>query len=177
MAKKPGGLTIVYTGQGKGKTTAALGLALRAAAYNKKVAMVQFVKSAKESGEMKIAQRLKPRFIIRALGRGYVGIQKDTQPLSAHQKAARAAFREARHWLKRCDVLILDEINGAVAGKLIPLNKVIDLIKHKPSSLTLVLTGRRAHPRVIKMADLVTEMKEIKHPFRKGILAQPGIDY
>ncbi len=171
------GITIVYTGNGKGKTTASLGLALRATAYGKKVIMLQFVKTEKESGEIRIFRLLKPGFIIRPLGLGFVGILNDRRPRQEHRLAARRALRIARSYLKKCDVLILDEINGAIAGNLIPVADVITMIKNKPRKLTLVLTGRQAHPRIIKAADLVTEMKEVKHPFQRGIVAQAGIDY
>ena len=171
------GLTIIYTGNGKGKTTAALGLALRASARGKKVVMLQFVKSDRESGEQFLAKHVKLPFPIYSLGLGFVGILNDRRKRKDHVRAARAALRRAKNLMRRCDVLILDEINGAIKGKLIRLADVISLIRTKPPSLTLVLTGRQASPRLVSLADLVTEMKEIKHPFQKGKLAQPGIDY
>lgn len=171
------GLTIIYTGNGKGKTTAALGLALRASARGKKVIMLQFVKSDRESGEQYLAKHVKLPFPVYSLGLGFVGIMNDRRQRREHIRAARAALRRARQWQKKCDVLILDEINGAIEGGLISLTEVVNLVRKKPLSLTLVMTGRYARPSLIKLADLVTEMKEIKHPFQKGIPAQPGIDF
>lgn len=177
MTAKIPGLTIIYTGNGKGKTTAALGLALRASARGKKVVVLQFVKSNRESGEQYLAKHLKLPFPVYSLGLGFVGILNDRRKRAEHVRAAQAALHRARNLSRRCDVLILDEINGAIEGGLVQLSEVIALIRRKPVALTLVLTGRHARPGLIKLADLVTEMKEIKHPFQKGLAAQPGIDY
>ncbi|MBU0706807.1 cob(I)yrinic acid a,c-diamide adenosyltransferase [Patescibacteria group bacterium] len=177
MTTRKKGITIVYTGNGKGKTTAAMGLALRASAYGFKVTMLQFIKSPNESGEMKLYQKKKIGFVIKSLGLGFVGMLNDNLTRRSHRQAARNALKEVKRQMKRCDVLILDEINNALHGKLITLSSVVEIIKNKPKLLTLVLTGRHAHSKIIKLADLVTEMKEIKHPYQKGVLAQKGIDY
>lgn len=139
--------------------------------------MLQFIKSSCESGEQYLARHLKLPFPIKSLGLGFVGILNDRRSRKEHKIAAQRALSEAKRWLKKCDVLILDEINGAIEGKLVKLEEVIRLVQSRPKALTLVLTGRHAHPRLVKLADLVTEMREVKHPFQKGIPAQPGIDY
>ena len=173
----PPALTIVYTGNGKGKTTAALGLALRAAAAGKKVAIIQFVKSPAASGEVRVFKRLKLPVTIEAAGIGFVGIFHDQHTKAEHAAAAKKALARAKACLRSYDVVILDEINGAIHGKLITASSVLALIAAKPRRCTLVLTGRMAPRRLIEKADLVTEMKEIKHPYTKGWPAQPGIDY
>lgn len=173
------GLVHVYTGNGKGKTTAALGLALRAISYKKRVLMVQFIKGPWRSGELDVVARLRPYFTIRAMGEGFVKILGDRKPVAVHRQAARAALAFAAQQLRsgRYGVVILDEVHVAVAEKLLPVAALIHLIKQKPSSVELVLTGRRAHPRVIKLADYVSEIRMVKHPFQRGILARPSIDY
>ncbi|MBI4037085.1 cob(I)yrinic acid a,c-diamide adenosyltransferase [Candidatus Daviesbacteria bacterium] len=172
------GLVIIYTGEGKGKTTAALGLSLRAAGYNKKVLIVQFGK-ANFSGEVAGIKKLKPNVKIIQGGKGFVGILGDKLPLSEHKKAAQDTLKILAQEIKsgKWDVVISDEIIGAIKGKLITLTQVIKLIKDKPMELDLILTGRFAPQKLIDTADLVTEMKMIKHPFEKGILAKKGIDF
>jgi cob(I)alamin adenosyltransferase len=182
MPKKiPGikGLVIVYTGSGKGKTTAALGIALRAAGYKKKVLIIQFIKGSWETGEIHSIKRLAPEIELIRIGEGFVGIIDDQKEFQEHVRAAEKALKIAQRAVmsKKYSVVILDEINYAVKGKLITVQGVLGLIKKKDPKLHLVLTGNFAKPEVIKKADLVTEMKEIKHPFQKGIKAQRGIDY
>ncbi len=173
------GLVIVYTGNGKGKTTAALGMALRAVGHNYKVCMIQFIKGSWHYGEMSSSKKLEPEFELIAVGKGFVGIIDDTSPHSEHEKSAREALRISKEKIlsKKFDVVILDEINYAIDLNLIELNKVLDLIKLKPANVTLVLTGNHAKDEIIQSADLVTEMKEIKHPFKSGIKAKKGIDF
>jgi len=173
------GLVIVYTGNGKGKTTAALGLALRAVGQDYKVCMIQFIKGSWHYGEMSSSKKLEPEFELIAVGKGFVGIIDDTSPHSEHEKSAREALRISKEKIlsKKFDVIILDEINYAIDLSLIELNQVLDLIKLKPSNVTLVLTGNHAKDEIIQSADLVTEMKEIKHPFKSGIKAKKGIDF
>ncbi len=172
------GLVIVYTGEGKGKTTAALGLALRATGYHKKVLVMQFGK-VWFTGEKKAVEKLAPFLTFVQGGISFVGILDDVTPFSEHKKA----FSEMYDYIykevmsDKWDVVVCDEIVGAVAGKLISQSQVSKLIKNKPERLDLVLTGHHASEKLIEMADLVTEMKEIKHPFQKGILAKPSIDY
>ncbi|MBU0613080.1 cob(I)yrinic acid a,c-diamide adenosyltransferase [Patescibacteria group bacterium] len=173
------GLVIVYTGGGKGKTTAALGIALRAAGYKKKALIVQFIKGSWETGEINSLRRLSPEIELVRIGKGFVGIIDDKKSFSDHVKAAQEALKVAEKAVvsKKYSVVILDEINYAVKGKLISVQDVLSLIKSKNPRLHLVLTGNFASQKVIEKADLVTEMKEIKHPFSKGIKAQRGIDY
>jgi cob(I)alamin adenosyltransferase len=173
------GLVIVYTGGGKGKTSAALGLVLRAVGYNHKVCMVQFVKGSWHYGELDSAKRLAPEFELVTAGKGFVGILDDKSPREEHIKAANdtLAISKEKIMSNKYDVVILDEINYALQLDLLKLDDVIDVIKSKPSELDLVLTGNHAAKEVIELADLVTEMKEIKHPFKSGIKAKKGIDF
>jgi cob(I)alamin adenosyltransferase len=171
------GLVIVYTGNGKGKTTAALGLAWRALSHGQRVVMVQFVKSPRASGEMKLIRDGWPNFKVSAYGLGFVGIMQDRLNRSQHKIAAQKALAAAQRAARRCDVLILDEINGAMHGGLISQRDVLRFIIAKPKKLTLVLTGRQAPVAIIRRADLVTEMIEVKHPFRHGRVAEAGIDF
>ena len=174
-----GGLTIVYTGKGKGKTTAALGLALRATGYDKKICMIQFIKGSWHYGEMDSTKRLEPGFEMVAIGKGFVGIIDDKSPKEDHEKVAKEAIRISNEKIQsgKYDIIILDEINYAVNLNLISVEDVLKLIKSKPDDIDLVLTGNYAKEEVIEIADLVTEMKEIKHPFQKGIKAKKGIDF
>ena len=174
-----GGLTIVYTGKGKGKTTAALGLALRATGYEKKICMIQFIKGSWHYGEMDSTKKLEPGFEMVAVGKGFVGIIDDKSPKEEHEKVAKEAIRISNEKIQsgKYDIVILDEINYAVNLNLISVDDVLKLIKSKPDDIDLVLTGNYVKDEVIEIADLVTEMKEIKHPFQKGIKAKKGIDF
>ena len=173
------GLVIVYTGGGKGKTSAALGLVLRAVGYNHKVCMIQFVKGSWHYGELDSAKRLAPEFEMITAGKGFVGILDDKSPREEHVKAANDTLMISKEKILsgKYNVVILDEINYAVQLELLKLDDVIDLIKSKPAELDLVLTGNHATKEVIELADLVTEMKEIKHPFKSGLKAKKGIDF
>ena len=173
------GLTIVYTGKGKGKTTAALGIALRATGYNKKICMIQFIKGSWHYGEMSSSKRLEPEFEMVAIGKGFVGILDDNSPREDHEKIAQEAIKISNEKIQsgKYDIVILDEINYAVNLQLISIDDVLKLIKAKPSDVDLVLTGNYAKDEVIEMADLVTEMKQVKHPFQRGIKAKEGIDF
>ena len=174
MVKK--GLVIVYTGEGKGKTTAALGLALRAVGQGMRVLMIQFIKGTWKYGELEGAKRLAPDFEIRQMGRGFTWETRDPE---GDARAAREVLSHAREAILsgQYNVVILDEINYAIDLGQLELEPVLELIRQKPPALHLVLTGRNAKPEIIEIADLVTEMKEIKHPFQKGILAAKGIDF
>ncbi len=176
---KENGLTIVYTGKGKGKTTAALGIALRAVGYKKKICMIQFIKGSWHYGEMDSSKRLEPELEMVAVGKGFVGIIDDKSPKEDHKEIAKEAIRISNEKIQsgNYDIVILDEINYAVNLELISVNDVLDLIESKPAEVDLVLTGNYAKDEVIKLADLVTEMREIKHPFQKGIKAKKGIDF
>ena len=173
------GLTIVYTGKGKGKTTAALGIALRATGYAKKICMIQFIKGSWHYGEMDSSKRLEPEFEMVAIGKGFVGIIDDKSPKTEHQKVAEEAIKISTEKIQsgKYDIVILDEINYAINLGLVKIEDVVNLIKTKPPKLDLILTGNYAKDKVIELADLVTEMKEIKHPFQRGIKAKKGIDF
>jgi cob(I)alamin adenosyltransferase len=173
------GLVIVYTGKGKGKTTAALGIVLRAVGHGMKVGMIQFIKGEWYYGELTSSKRLEPEFELIAAGKGFVGIIDDDHPRDDHQNAARAALALAAEKLRSgaYDILILDEINYAVKLGLLSELDVMTLIKSKPESTSLVLTGNYVPESVLAAADLVTEMKEVKHPYQQGIKAKKGIDF
>ena len=173
------GLVIVYTGNGKGKTTAALGMALRAIGYDHKVCMLQFIKGSWHYGEMDSSKKLEPNFELIAVGKGFVGILDDNSPREEHEKYAAEAVRICREKIfsEKYDVVILDEVNYAITLGLIDVQEIIKIIKEKPSELDLVLTGRDVKEEIVELADLVTEMKEIKHPFKSGIKAKKGIDF
>lgn len=173
------GLVIVYTGKGKGKTTAALGMALRAIGYDYKVCMIQFIKGSWHYGEMTSSKRLEPEFELTAVGKGFVGIMDDKSPIEDHKKIADEALAIAKEKMtsEKYDIVILDEINYAVNLGLVEIDDVLKLIQTKPTNVNLVLTGNHVRDEVIELADLVTEMREIKHPFKSGIRAKKGIDF
>ena len=173
------GLIIVYTGNGKGKTTAALGMALRAIGYDHKVCMLQFIKGSWHYGEMDSSKKLEPNFELIAVGKGFVGILDDNSTREEHEKYAAEALRICREKIfsGKYNVVILDEVNYAINLGLIDVQEIIKIIKEKPSNLDLVLTGRDVKDEIVELADLVTEMKEIKHPFKSGIKAKKGIDF
>jgi cob(I)alamin adenosyltransferase len=172
------GLVVVYTGNGKGKTTAALGMVVRAIGYDWRILMVQFIKGDWMYGELEGFKKLAPNFELKRMGKGFVRIMGDKRPIEDHIEAAKNALNYVKENLdKDYDIIILDEINVAIKEGLLDLSEVIKLVQSRPSYLTLILTGRNAAKEVIELADLVTEMREIKHPFKKGMLAQPGIDY
>ena len=173
------GLVIVYTGKGKGKTTSALGIVLRAVGYGKKIGMIQFIKGSWHYGEMYSSKRLEPEFEMIAVGKGFVGILDDVSSRNEHEMVAMEALKISKEKINsgNYDIIILDEINYAVNLKLIKIEDIISLIKSKPENVDLILTGNHAKSELIEIADLVTEMKEIKHPFQKGIKAKKGIDF
>ena len=173
------GLVIVYTGNGKGKTTAALGMALRAIGYDHKVCMLQFIKGSWHYGEMDSSKKLEPNFELIAIGKGFVGILDDNSPREEHEKYAAEALKICREKIfsEKYNVVILDEVNYAIDLGLIDVQEIIKIIKEKPANVNLVLTGNHAKNEIIELADLVTEMKEIKHPFKSGIKAKKGIDF
>ncbi len=175
VAKK--GLVIVHTGSGKGKTTAALGLALRAVGQGLRVAMVQFIKGSWKYGELKAPEFL-PGFEIHPMGRGFIDLG-NSEPNPEDVALARETFRVAREKVLSGEygMVILDEVNYAVGYGLIAVEEVLGLIREKPEAVHLVLTGRGARPEVVEAADLVTEMREVKHPFQKGIKAQKGVEF
>ncbi|MBC8019159.1 MAG: cob(I)yrinic acid a,c-diamide adenosyltransferase [Verrucomicrobia bacterium] len=169
------GCVQVYTGNGKGKTTAALGLALRAIGRGLRVCVFQFIKGGGPYGEHLIAEKLAPLFTIIQSGRpGWV----NTEDISEDRRVAQEALLRVKELLTsdNYDLVVLDEINGAVGFGLIDVEQVLDLIALKPERVELVLTGRNAHERVLAAADLVTEMREIKHYYKAGVPARSGIE-
>ncbi|MBI2019242.1 cob(I)yrinic acid a,c-diamide adenosyltransferase [Candidatus Daviesbacteria bacterium] len=172
------GLIILYTGEGKGKTTAALGLVLRAVGYKRKCLIVQFGKMW-FTGEAEGVKMLSPFVKFVQGGKGFVKILGDKLPLKEHKKAANKTFdllyKEVMSG--KWDVIVADEIAGAVSSKILSLTKVLRLLKAKPQRLDLVLTGHHAPEKLVQLADLVTEMQEVKHPYKTGILAKKGVDF
>jgi cob(I)alamin adenosyltransferase len=169
------GYTQVYTGNGKGKTTAALGLALRAVGRGLNVCVFQFIKGGGPYGEHLIAEKLTPFFKIINTGRpGWV----NTKDITDDRRITQQALLQAKDLLTSgdYDLFICDEINGAVGFGLIDVEQVLELISLKPERVELVLTGRSADERVIEAADLVTEMREIKHYYKAGVPARTGIE-
>ncbi len=176
-AKK--GLIIVHTGPGKGKTTAALGTAFRAVGQGMKVLMVQFIKGSWHYGELDAAKMLgEEKFQILPMGRGFVkvGVEKpDPEDVRLVEEAWAFAWEKIAS--RVYDLIILDEINYAISYKMLDPEKVAAALRQKPEAVHVILTGRNAHPSIIEQADLVTEMREVKHPYQKGIMAQRGIEY
>lgn len=170
------GYVHVYTGDGKGKTTAALGQALRAIGHNYKVMMIMFMKGNIEYGELETARRLAPFFEMREMGRETFVSKENPEAIDIQWaqdgiRLARKIVRDGKH-----DLVILDEVNVAVDYGLIDVEDVLELIRVKPSYMELILTGRAAHEKVIEAAHLVTEMKLIKHYYDQGIEARVGIE-
>ncbi|MFB0523762.1 MAG: cob(I)yrinic acid a,c-diamide adenosyltransferase [Candidatus Bathyarchaeia archaeon] len=170
------GLVQVYTGDGKGKTSAAFGLALRAVGRGLKVYVIQFIKGGFDYGELHIVERL-PDLKLVSFGRGK--FITSLPPSEGDVKLARDAFELAKKVVKsgEHDVVILDEINVTLNLKMISTDEVIDLIKSKPKYVELILTGRYAPAQIIDAADLVTEMREVKHPYTQGVPPRKGIEY
>ena len=173
------GLIVVITGHGKGKTTAALGMALRAAGHGMKVCIIHFMKGDMHAGELEGVKKLAPQVELFLTGKGFCGIQDNPYPFEEHRADAQDAIGLAKEKMLsgEYEVIMCDEINNALKLKLVDLPQVLDLMDGKPPLVHLVMTGRDAHPEVIERADTVTEMKEIRHAYRKGIEPQKGIDY
>ncbi len=170
------GLVIVHTGDGKGKTTAALGMAFRAAGYGMPVLIAQFIKGSWHYGELDAIKRFEGIITIRQMGEGFTWETKD--PVR-DREVAQKAFAWVREEILsgKYHMVILDEINIAMRYHYIDMEQVDALIDEKPPDLHLVMTGRNAHPKLIERADLVTEMKAVKHPYEKGIMAQKGVEF
>jgi cob(I)alamin adenosyltransferase len=173
--KKELGLVQVYTGPGKGKTTACLGLAFRASGRGLEVLMIQFLKPSESCGEH-IAAEMIPNFTILPLGLDHM-VSK--VPKDIDIKNAKDALQRAKEeiYSGKYDLVILDEINNAMDWKLLDPKEVIEMLKGRPKNIEIVLGGRGAPPEIIEYADLVTEMRLIKHPFDKGVRARKGIEY
>jgi len=179
IPKVPKGLVVVITGNGKGKTTTALGIVVRACGHNLRTSIIQFMKGDMYSGEWDGIKKMNCQVELISTGKGFCGIQGNPYPYQEHRKNAQEAIRLARQKLEsgQFDILILDEVNNALSLHLVDLEQVLEVIRQKPAAMHLVLTGRDAHPQVIELADTVSEINEIKHAYRKGIEPQPGIDY
>ncbi|MCI0403207.1 MAG: cob(I)yrinic acid a,c-diamide adenosyltransferase [Acidobacteria bacterium] len=172
------GLIIVHTGPGKGKTTAALGLALRAVGSGLRVLMVQFIKGSWHYGELDAAEMLgSDKLTIRPMGRGFVKLGGEIDPEDRRAAEAAWAFARAKLFSAEYDMIVLDEINYAINYGLLPVGPVVEALKQKPEMVHVVLTGRSAPAEIVEVADTVTEMREIKHAYQKGIEAQRGIEY
>jgi len=172
------GLIIVNTGPGKGKTTAAMGTALRAVGNGMKVLMLQFLKGSWHYGELDAVKAFGDNFIMKQLGRGFVkvgGAETDPEDI----RMVEEAWQESREAILsgKWDLVILDEINYAISYGMLDPEKVAETLKHKPEMVHVILTGRNAHAKIVEIADTVTEMRQVKHAYEAGILAQRGIEY
>ena len=172
------GLIIVFTGNGKGKTTAAMGQALRAVGQGLKVLMLQFIKGTWNYGELESIKRLDPDLVIRPLGKGFVRTKSKLDDNEAIENINQSWEQAENEILSdKYDMVILDEINYVIDFGLLPVDKMITLLEKKPNRLHIILTGRNAHEKVIERANIVTEMVEIKHQYSKGIKAHKGIEF
>jgi len=172
------GLIIVNTGPGKGKTTAAMGTALRAVGNGMKVLMLQFLKGSLHYGELDAVKAFGENFVMKQLGRGFVkvgGAETDPEDI----RMVETAWQESRAEILsgKWDLVILDEINYAISYGMLDAEKVAETLKQKPEMVHVILTGRNAHPKIVEVADTVTEMRQVKHAYEAGILAQRGIEY
>lgn len=177
--KKKVGLVVVLTGRGKGKTTSALGMVLRAVGHGMQVCIIHFIKGDMYSGEQTGIERLAPYVELHLTGKGFYGIRDNPYPYEEHRANAQKAMQIAEKKISsgQYDLVILDEINNALNLKLVDLPQVTNLIDRKPPLMHLVLTGRHAHKEVIRRANTVSVVKEMKHAYRQGIEPQKGIDY
>lgn len=170
------GLLIVHTGKGKGKSTAAFGMVFRAIGHNYRVGIVQFVKGAWGTGERDVLENYPELVTIKAMGEGFTW---DTQDRQRDLAAARAAWERAKAMIAdpKYKMVLLDELNIVLRYDYLELGEVLEVLRNKPRDLHVIVTGRNAKDELIEIADLVTEMTEIKHPFRSGVKAQPGIEF
>jgi cob(I)alamin adenosyltransferase len=172
------GLILINTGPGKGKTTAALGTALRAVGNGMRVLMLQFLKGSWHYGELDAVLPFGENFVLKQMGRGFVkvgGAETDPEDI----RLVEAAWAEARAAILsgEWDLVILDEINYAIGYGMLRPEDVAETLRQRPEMVHVILTGRNAHPLLVELADTVTEMREMKHAYQKGILAQRGIEY
>lgn len=177
--KEKKGLIVVLTGDGKGKTTSALGMALRAAGHGMRTCVIQFMKGDIHSGELDSLPRLAPEVEFHVMGKGFCGIMGNPYKFPEHRADAQKAMALSKEQIssKGFDIVILDEINNSLKLHLIDLPQVLELLDSKPPNMHLVLTGRDAHPEVIQRAHTVSEVREVKHAMHAGIEPQKGIDY
>jgi cob(I)alamin adenosyltransferase len=172
------GLIIVNTGPGKGKTTAAMGTAFRAVGNGMKVLMLQFLKGSWHYGELDAAKAFGDNFVMKQMGRGFVKVGgAETDPEDT--RMVEGAWDEASDAILsgKWDLVILDEINYAISYGMLDPSKVVAVLQQKPPMVHVILTGRNAHPSIVELADTVTEMKQVKHAYEKGVMAQRGIEY
>jgi cob(I)alamin adenosyltransferase len=170
------GLLIVHTGKGKGKSSAAFGMVMRAVGHGMKVGVVQFVKGAWNTGERVVLEKFPELCTLKIMGEGFTWETQDRQRDIAH---ARAGWEEAKRMIADPSyrMVLLDELNIVLRYDYLPLEEVLDVLKARPQGKHVIVTGRNASERLIEIADLVTEMELVKHPFRSGVKAQPGIEY
>ncbi|MBE0428291.1 MAG: cob(I)yrinic acid a,c-diamide adenosyltransferase [Thermoleophilia bacterium] len=174
------GLVHLYTGDGKGKTTAALGLALRALGRDRRVAMVQFLKRTKmKTGEIVFVEKMDGPFTIQRFGASRFATEEEKREVEESGQTVARGWEVSKELVKsgNHDLVILDEVTHVVKQELVPLQELIEVVRDKADSLELVLTGRHAPPELVEICDYVTEMKKIKHPFRNGIRAREGTEY
>ena len=172
------GLIIVNTGPGKGKTTAAMGTALRAVGNGMKVLMLQFLKGSWHYGELDAVKAFGDRFVMKQMGRGFVKVGgAETAPEDV--RMVEEAWAEGEQAIRSglWDLVVLDEINYAISYHMLSPEKVAEALRTKPEMVHVILTGRNAHPTIIDLADTVTEMRQVKHAYEKGVMAQRGIEY
>jgi len=175
------GLLIVHTGKGKGKSTAAFGLALRALGNGLKVGVVQFVKGKWQTGERHVLEKFPEQIELRVSGEGFTW---ETQDRARDIRAAEAGWAIAKEMIEACraappryDMIVLDELNIVLRYDYLPIAEVVEVLRNRPPALHVVVTGRNAKLELVEAADLVTEMTQIKHPFRAGVKAQKGIEF
>ena len=178
MSESRRGLLLINTGPGKGKTTAAMGTALRAVGNGMRVLMLQFLKGSWHYGELDAVQAFGANFVLKQMGRGFVkvgGAETDPEDI----RLVRAAWAEACDAINsgEWDMVILDEINYAISYGMLDAARVVESLKRKPEMVHVILTGRNAHPTIVEAADTVTEMRQVKHAYEKGVMAQRGIEY
>ena len=178
MADVRRGLIIVNTGPGKGKTTAAMGTALRAIGQGLRVLMLQFLKGSWHYGELDAVQAFGDKFVLKQMGRGFVKVGAE-KPEPEDVRMVEEAWTEAEKAIQsgEWDLVVLDEINYAISYGMLDPAKVVERLRKKPELVHVILTGRNAHPTIIEIADTVTEMRQVKHAYEKGVMAQRGIEY
>jgi cob(I)alamin adenosyltransferase len=172
------GLIIVNTGPGKGKTTAAMGTGLRAVGQGMRVLMLQFLKGSWHYGELDAVEAFGDKFVMKQMGRGFVKVGAE-KPDPEDVRMVEDAWTEAAQAIQsgQWDLVILDEINYAISYGMLDPAKVADVLREKPEMVHVILTGRNAHPSLVEIADTVTEMRQVKHAYEKGVLAQKGLEY
>ncbi len=178
--KRTKGLVIVFTGEGKGKSTAAFGMALRSAGHHYKVAVVQFIKGTMRAGEEAAAREMLASYVDWTIGgKGFTAGPFNVATQEEHRRAAQETLRTAREKLLsgQYRLVILDEVLGAIKAGIITTEQVLSLIRDRPPAVHLVLTGRDAPQEILDAADLATEMRPIKHPYEQGIVAQKGVEF